>query len=391
MTKTTNSSQSSKQDSFIEPPLVIDFVKLLAQSHLSENEQGLIKRRLLENREMFTNVLQLLLQWAEQAKQTIDIEASSLKKLEKDETKEVRSFDGIAKVLSKEFPELLQFILEEYKVDAMHSKTLIGKEFIMVKRIADVLFEAKDKQGNDVIIHLEFEREYESDGKMDKRKLEYRHLMEMDDGLEGKTILCNVFYLTGSPQDKQAIEERHIKLPTADPRYSGELRYKAYHVSSMTVELILERNLPFLLPFIVKSELEEAEVSSPNVPPHVFSIRQQIDDNQAGLSSMIEGLTEEQVEILRVTVEYLWAKSYSKDVFNKSTLLKLMREQLDLRQSDIQSGINEGKKIAIASERASLKTAAEKMVQKGKMTQEQVQELFANFMEEVNQNQEKKE
>jgi hypothetical protein len=389
MTKTTQSSQSSKQDSFIEPPLVIDFVKLLAQSHLSENEQGLIKRRLLENREMFTNVLQLLLQWAEQAKQTIDIGAS-LKQLEKDQTKEVRSFDGIAKVLSKEFPELLQFILEEYQVDALHSKTLIGKEFIMIKRIADVLFEAKDKQGNDVIIHLEFERQYESDDKMDKRKLEYRHLMEMDDELEGKTILCNVFYLKGSPQNKQAIEERHIKLPTADPRYSGELRYKAYHVSLMTVDMILQRNLPFLLPFLVKSELQ-AEVSSPKTSSHVLSIRQQIDENAAGLSSMIEGLTEEQVEILRVTVEYLWAKSYSKDVFNKSTLLKLMREQLDLRQSDIQSGINEGKKIAIASERASLKTAAEKMVQKGKMTQEQVQELFANFMEEVNQNQEKKE
>jgi hypothetical protein len=385
MTKTTQSSQSSKQDSFIEPPLVIDFVKLLAQSHLSENEQGLIKRRLLENREMFTNVLQLLLQWAEQAKQTIDIGAS-LKKLEKDERKEIRSFDAIAKMLSKEFPELLQFILEEYQVDALHSKTLIGKEFIMIKRIADVLFEAKDRQGNDVIIHLEFERQYESDDKMDKRKLEYRHLMEMDDELEGKTILCNVFYLKGSPQNKQAIEERHIKLPTADPRYSGELKYKAYHVSLMTVSMIIERNLPFLLPFIVKSELEaeQAEVSNPNPPPHV--IRQQIDENEAGLSSMIEALTEDQVEILRVTVEYLWGRSYSEKVFNKSTLLKLMREQLDLRQSDIQLG----RKYERASMTASMKNVAEQMEQKGKMTQE-VQEFIASFMEKINQRQEKKE
>jgi hypothetical protein len=381
MTKTTQSSQSSKQDSFIEPPLVIVFVKLLAQSHLSENEQGLIKRRLLENREMFTNVLQLLLQWAEQAKQTIDIGAS-LKKLEKDERKEIRSFDAIAKMLSKEFPELLQFILEEYQVDALHSKTLIGKEFIMIKRIADVLFEAKDRQGNDVIIHLEFERQYESDDKMDKRKLEYRHLMEMDDELEGKTILCNVFYLKGSPQNKQAIEERHIKLPTADPRYSGELKYKAYHVSLMTVSMIIERNLPFLLPFIVKSELEaeQAEVSNPNPPPHV--IRQQIDENEAGLSSMIEALTEDQVEILRVTVEYLWGRSYSEKVFNKSTLLKLMREQLDLRQSDIQWGERRAT--------ASVTAAAKQMVEKGKMTEEQMEELLT-LTEVFNQRQEKKE
>jgi len=67
-----------------------------------------------------------------------------------------------------------------------------------------------------------------------------------------------------------------------------------------------------------------------------------------------------------------------------------MREQLDLRQDDIQWGINEGKKIAIASERATMKSVAEKMVQKGKMTQE-VQEFIANFMEEINQSQEKKE
>ncbi|RKZ54043.1 MAG: hypothetical protein DRR16_06140 [Candidatus Parabeggiatoa sp. nov. 3] len=343
---------------------------------MSENEQGLIKRRLLENRELFTNVLQLLLQWGEQANKTIDIGAS-LKKLEEDEKKEVRSFDAIAKVLSKEFPELLRFILDEYQVDATQSKTLIGKEFIMIKRIADVLFEAKDKNGNDVIIHLEFERQYESDGKMDKRKLEYRHLMEMDDELEGKTILCNVFYLKGSPQNKQAIEERHIKLPTADPRYSGELKYKAYHVSLMTVDMILQRNLPFLLPFIVKSELQ-AEVSSPKTPTHVFSIRQQIDDNEAGLTSMIERLTADQLEILRLSVEYLWARSYSKEVFNKSTLLKLMREQLDLRQDDIQWGRNEAKAVA------------KQMRQEGELTQEQM-EKFLKRMERLNQSQKKKE
>jgi polyhydroxyalkanoate synthesis regulator phasin len=63
-----------------------------------------------------------------------------------------------------------------------------------------------------------------------------------------------------------------------------------------------------------------------------------------------------------------------------------MREQLDLRQSDIQWG----ERRATASMTASMKTVAEKMVQKGKMTQE-VQEFVTNLMEEIKQRQEKKE
>jgi len=384
MKKPLNSSQASKQESFIEAPVVIDFVKLLAQSALSENEQGLVKRRLLENRKLFTEVLQLLLQWSEQANQTIDIDAS-LKKLEEDETRKVRSFDSIAKVLSKEFPELLRFILEEYQVEATQSRTLIGKEFILIKRIADVLFEAKDQSGNEVIIHLEFERRYESDEQMDKRKLEYRHLMEMDDELEGKAILCNVFYLKGSPQEKEAIEDRHVKLPTGDPRYSGVLKYKAYHISLMTIDMIVNRNLPFLLPFIVKSELQ-AEASNPSKITHISSIRQQIDSHEGELTSMIESLTAKQLETLRIAIEYLWGRSYSEGVFNKSTLLKLMREQLDLRQDDIRWGITEGDKLA----KASMKAAATQMVQEGELTQEQM-EKFLKRMERLNQSQPKNE
>jgi hypothetical protein len=67
-----------------------------------------------------------------------------------------------------------------------------------------------------------------------------------------------------------------------------------------------------------------------------------------------------------------------------------MREQLDLRQSDIQWGERRGRASLTASMTASMKTVAEKMEQKGKMTQE-VQEFIANFMEEINQRQEKKE
>ncbi len=50
-----------------------------------------------------------------------------------------------------------------------------------------------------------------------------------------------------------------------------------------------------------------------------------------------------------------------------------MREEL--RQSDIQWGIN--------YERASMKTAAEEMVQEGEMTQEQAEELLTRLEEEI--------
>ena len=37
---------------------------------------------------------------------------------EKKEGREIRRFDSVAKILSRDFPELLQFILEEYQVEA---------------------------------------------------------------------------------------------------------------------------------------------------------------------------------------------------------------------------------------------------------------------------------
>jgi hypothetical protein len=41
--------------------------------------------------------------------------------------------------ISKDFPELLDFILQEYQVEAKKTKALIGKEFVFIKRIADVI------------------------------------------------------------------------------------------------------------------------------------------------------------------------------------------------------------------------------------------------------------
>ena len=62
-----------------------------------------------------------------------------------------------------------------------------------------------------------------------------------------------------------------------------------------------------------------------------------------------------------------------------------MKEQFDLRQSDIQWGQNEAK----ASMKASIQAVVKQMVQKGEMAQEQM-EKFLRYMDEIDQTQEKK-
>jgi hypothetical protein len=70
------------------------------------------------------------------------------------------------------------------------------------------------------------------------------------------------------------------------------------------------------------------------------------------LTQMIDALTDDQMESLRTTIEYLWEKSYSKTVFNKSTLLTLMKKQLNFRLKDIQWGRSEGRTEGIAKRTA---------------------------------------
>jgi len=98
MKKTQEQYQNSPQINLLEPPIVIDFLKLLTQSALSENEQGIVKRRLIENREPFGTMLQLLLQQADKEKRTIDIQ-QSLKNLEKEEGREIRSLISLRSLL----------------------------------------------------------------------------------------------------------------------------------------------------------------------------------------------------------------------------------------------------------------------------------------------------
>ena len=211
--------------------------------------------------------------------------------------------------------------------------------------------------------------------------------MEMDEGYEGKNVLCNVFYLKGSPASKKMVEDRTVKLPTSDPRYSGELKYKAYHLSLVTIDMMIKKKLPFLLPFIVQSELQGIKDGDTPIR-HIDNIRQQIDDNEYALTEMINGITDDQLESLRTMIAYLWERSYSDEVFNKSTLLKLMREQLNLRQDDVQSGFAAGRATGITTgittERtrriASEKAVANRMVEQGKLTREQM-DYFLKEME----------
>jgi hypothetical protein len=378
MKKTPKPSQSSRQINLIDPPVALDLTNSFAESKLSKNESGFLKRRLIEGRGQFGKWLQWLVRQAQQQATTPLDMPESLKQLEEKEGREVRSFDSVAKVLSRDFPQVLQLILDEYQIQAEKTQALIGKEFIAIKRIADVIYEAKGKTGREFIIQLEFETEYKSDEYMDKRKLHYRHMMEMDEDFQGKVVLSNVFYLRGSPAEKPMIEDRTVKLPTTDPRYSGELKYKAYHLSLMTIETMIKRKLPFLLPFFVKSELKSLdEASTRAATDHIQYLRQQIDEHEVELTEMIEALTDEQLETLRTTVDILWGKSYTNEVFNKSTLLTLMREQLNFRQKDIQWGRREG----IAKRAAKEMSVFQLMLQEGKLTREQL-DYFLKRMEE---------
>jgi hypothetical protein len=174
------------------------------------------------------------------------------------------------------------------------------------------------------------------------------------------------------------------------PDIPGELKYKAYHLSLMTIETMIERKLPFLLPFIVESELKSLDESSTNRSTrHLLSLQQQIDQHEEELNQMIDGLTTEQMDSLRTSVEYLWGKSYSKEMFNKSTLLTLMRKQLDFRQADIQrgrtEGLKEGRTVGLKEGQTVGQTkavnAAKRMLQDGKMNRQQLEE-FLNYMKQ---------
>ncbi|RKZ76482.1 MAG: hypothetical protein DRR19_28605 [Candidatus Parabeggiatoa sp. nov. 1] len=118
----------------------------------------------------------------------------------------------------------------------------------------------------------------------------------------------------------------------------------------------------------------EADASPQKVTRHISSLKAQIDNHEPALTKMIESLTPAKMESLRMTVEYLWGKSYSKADFNQSTLLELMKERLNLRQDDVQrgfaAGLAAGRTEGKTEERTKVKALAQQMAQEGKMTPE---------------------
>jgi len=143
---------------------------------------------------------------------------------------------------------------------------------------------------------------------------------------------------------------------------------------------------------VVESELRIINKDSTAIN-HIVSLQKQIDSHEEELTNLIESLSAEKMESLRTTVEYLWGKSYSKQVFNQSTLLKLMREQLNLRQADVRrgqiEGVREGMRQGVRQGIASRKTkeiaVAKQMVQDGEITKEQMDKLMRR-MEDFEKN-----
>jgi len=76
---------------------------------------------------------------------------------------------------------------------------------------------------------------------------------------------------------------------------------------------------------------------------------------------------------------FQWLNRVEAEAFNKSTGLMLMNMREELRQYDIQCGINYQRALFTAS----LKATAEEMVEKGKITQEQAEELLTGIEEEI--------
>ncbi len=139
---------------------------------------------------------------------------------------------------------------------------------------------------------------------------------------------------------------------------------------------------------MVESELRIINKDSTAIN-HIVSLQKQIDNHEEELINLIESLSAEKMESLRTTVEYLWGKSYSKQVFNQSTLLNLMREQLNLRQADVRwgkiEGVREGMRQGKREGRAERKTkdiaVVKQMAQDGEITQEQMEKLMKRMEE----------
>jgi hypothetical protein len=146
--------------------------------------------------------------------------------------------------------------------------------------------------------------------------------------------------------------------------------------------------LPFLIPFIVESELRAIDKETAISQPHISSVRQQLAQHETELSQMIHRLTADQRDSLRTIIEYLSGKSYSNSIFNNSTLVKLMIERIDSRQEDIRWGKTEGMAEGMAKARTERRakeiSVAKQMVIDGELTREQMEKFLKRMDEDEN-------
>jgi hypothetical protein len=241
------------------------------------------------------------------------------------------SLDMVMKELSMHFKEALAQMLEGYKINPKQIECLIGRELIAVKRIADVIFEVEDAQGNKYLLSVEFEASYKSDEKMDQRIAEYQHLSSMDREFKGRRIKCNVFYLQSSPQNKRSVEKRKSAYsPENNPDLKIEIVYQVFHLNKFDIPMILRQNLSFLIPlmsYMPKATSEERE------------------KYKTRLTKMAKNWDEKQRHSAENLVDYI-SKNQHND--SRGITIKEMLEGSDLniredaKREGIQKGIREG-------------------------------------------------
>lgn len=168
--------------------------------------------------------------------------------------KEYIPWDENMKQIAEHFSEPIIRALVGPDVDFSTAKYHPGLELIVVKRIADVIYTIKDKQGQSLLIQLEFESYKGNDDEFSKRMKDYRKLLSIKNDFHAASVHCNVIYLHKSPKIKSAIETITTNLKIDGE--NTEFEYQAYHVQNMTVKEILRENkLYFLLALKNKKEL----------------------------------------------------------------------------------------------------------------------------------------
>ena len=208
----------------------------------------------------------------------------------------------------------------------------IGKEFIELKRVSDVILKVFEDNKEFLEIHVEFEKRFKSWKNINDRMLAYRLLEEIDSNFNEKNIINTVFFLDGPKIEVDKYgkkvslkkeEEIIIQYPENNDNkknFSVCLKYKIYRAYLYEFkEDIKEKNLFMFLPFIAIEEYEKHRVD---------------------IAEYIDQLKSEESEYLRNTIAYYDEKYYDTEV--KGNLIDMMDQHFFLREADIRRGVEQG-------------------------------------------------